>query len=493
MALSIREWMAETPLDVKSKLDEFVSLAKARGVPYADIRYMVHGREEMGVKDGAVYKNDIAINDGFGVRVLEKGYWGFSSRPGLSTKSMVDALEDAIALAKAASITNGPALEFCGCAAEQGVYRSPVVRHPSDVSLEDKMALLYAADDAMAGVERISSRRSYLSFFYTDKWFLNTEGSYTEQSIVESGGGILAMAVGGGDAQIRAYPELMGDEVQGGWEFVETLGLAQNAERVAKEASALLDAPAVPPGEHDVIINGSQLALMVHESCGHPSELDRVMGVEADVAGMSFLTPDGLNRRRYGSSHVTLTADATIPGGLGSFGWDDEGIKAQRIVLVDKGVHTGYLTSRQYTVGGTPSGGNGRASEWWNPPIVRMSNINLLAGETSLEDIIRDTKHGYIFDGQKTWSIDDRRLNFAFGCQAAWEITDGKIGRLMKNPSYTGITPEVWGSCDAVADQSSWRVWGLTGCGKGAPMQNLHVGHGTSPARFRGLKVGVAK
>ncbi len=488
----LRDQMGDTPKQMESWLKHIMQTCTSKGAQYADVRFMVTAEEIYRVQDGNISKMVANVSNGFGLRVLCDGYWGFCARSGYAPVER--AVEAAVTLSKAAALSGAHPVELTPLTAQRGTYVSPVKVHPIDVPVEKKIELLLEADHKMAEVEAVKSRKSEIAFYYQDKWFASTEGSYVEQSVIESGGGILALAVGGGDAQIRAYPELMGDEIQSGWEFIEQLDLAGNATKTAREAAALLDSPECPSGEFDVIVSGSQMALQVHESCGHPSELDRVLGVEADVAGTSFLTLDQLGRRKYGSSEVNLTADATIAGGLGSFGWDDEGVPAQRSFIVQDGIHVGYLTSRQYVARpGHLSGGNCRANTWSKPPIVRMTNINLLPGKQSLEDIIADTKYGFIFDGQKTWSIDDRRLNFAFGCQVAWEIVNGKVGRMLKNPSYTGTTPLVWGSCDAVAGPESWRVWGLTGCGKGAPMQNLHVGHGTSPARFRRLKVGVAR
>jgi len=491
----IRELMrASQPEDVESRLDSLMTKSAAKGVDYADVRFVITGQEAYRVRDGSPDRVETGTTAGFGLRVLYGGYWGFAARPGFEDQDVDAALEEAISLARAARLTAGMPVRFTPQEAQHGTYRTAFKVHPGTIPPEQKLALLVEADGLMASVPKVKSRRAELQFFYQDKWFASTEGSFIQQSIVESGGGILALAVGGGDAQMRAYPEFMGDETQAGWEFVERLDFPGNARRTAEEASALLEAPQCPSGEFDVIISGSQLALQVHESCGHPSELDRVLGIEADVAGTSFLTLDGLGSRKYGSPAVSITADATLPGGLGSFGWDDEGTLARRTHLIDKGIHAGYLTSRQYVARpGDSSGGNARCSDWSKPPIVRMTNINLLPGTATFEDMVADTQHGFYFDGQKTWSIDDRRLNFAMGCQVGWEIVNGKMGRMVKNPSYGGITPVIWGSCDAVAGPGSWRIWGLTGCGKGAPMQNLHAGHGTSPARFVGLKVGVKK
>jgi TldD protein len=246
--------------------------------------------------------------------------------------------------------------------------------------------------------------------------------------------------------------------------------------------------------ETTIIIAGNQMALQVHESCGHPTELDRVLGTEISLAGGSFMTLDKVNKLKYGSEKVTIVADATVPGGLGSFGYDDEGVKAQRAYLVKDGLFVGYQTSRETAaVVNQQSNGTMRAESWNRIPLIRMTNINLEPGEWDLEELIKDTKEGIFLDTNKVWSIDDKRLNFQFGVEAAWEIKAGKLGRMFKNGTYTGITPQFWNSCDAVCNRKHWRIWGVPNCGKGEPMQTMHVAHGTSPTRFRTVKVGVSK
>ncbi|MEA3404008.1 MAG: TldD/PmbA family protein, partial [Armatimonadota bacterium] len=276
---------------------------------------------------------------------------------------------------------------------------------------------------------------------------------------------------------------------------VEELELAEHAPRVAAEARQLIDAPACPSGRMDLILGRGQLALQLHESCGHPIELDRVLGTEASFAGTSFLTPEKLGSFRYGSDIVTITADATIPGGLGSFAYDDEGVPSQRSMIVSDGIFTGYLTSRETAAQLGLPGSNGcmRADGWARLPLIRMTNINLEPGDTPREEIIASTERGILMEDNLSWSIDDRRLNFQFGCEIGWLIEDGEIAGMVRNPTYTGITPEFWRSCDAVADEDSWTVWGLPNCGKGEPGQIAHVGHGVSAARFRGVQVGVVE
>jgi TldD protein len=300
-------------------------------------------------------------------------------------------------------------------------------------------------------------------------------------------------AAGEDDLQRRTYPEAGGYRAAG-YGHIRSLDLVGRAPGLAEEAVALLSAPVLPPGRRTVILHPSQLYLQIHESCGHPTELDRVFGTEAAYAGTSFLTTDKLDAGfAYGSELVTITADATTPGGLGTFGWDDEGVAGQRVPLVEHGRLTGYLSSRETApLIGRSSGGSMRADGYDRLPLIRMTNVNLEPHEgLSLDDIIADTDDGLLLMGNRSWSIDDRRLNFQFGVELAREIKGGQLGQLYRNATYTGITPRFWGSCDAVADASSWELVGVTNCGKGQPGQGMHVGHGSSGARFRDVEVGV--
>jgi TldD protein len=236
------------------------------------------------------------------------------------------------------------------------------------------------------------------------------------------------------------------------------------------------------------------VGLQIHESCGHPTELDRALGSEISLAGGSFLQPGMLGKLRYGSPHVTLVADATSPGGNGTFGWDDEGVPAGTRPLVDRGLFVDYLSSRETAAAlGRASTGTMRADGWNRPPIIRMVNVSLQAGDAgTLDDLVAATGDGLLVATDKSWSIDDIRLNFQFSCEIAWEIKKGRRTRILRDPFYTGITPRFWGSCDAVCDAREWRLWGVDSCGKGDPMQTMHVGHGASPARFRDVTVGSA-
>ncbi|HSD49289.1 MAG TPA: TldD/PmbA family protein, partial [Actinomycetota bacterium] len=266
----------------------------------------------------------------------------------------------------------------------------------------------------------------------------------------------------------------------------------EEAERTATEAVELLSAKPCPSEVTTLVLDSGQVELQVHESVGHPLELDRVLGMEEAYAGSSFVRPDDRGTLRYGSPLVSITADATVPGGLGTFAWDDEGVPAQRVPLIVDGVFQDFLSSRETASAlGLPSSGAMRADGWQHLPLIRMTNINLEPREGSLAEIIGDTKDGVFMSTNTSWSIDDKRVNFQFGCEVAWRIEDGRLTEMYRNPNYTGITTEFWGSCDAVGGREDWTLWGTPNCGKGQPGQVARVGHGVPPARFRNVQVGV--
>jgi len=467
--------------------------ARQRGAAYADVRVVRFRSENVVVRNRNVEALTSDESLGFGVRVIVDGYWGFSSSHRM-TLDEADAVADmAVRIARSSARARGPRADIGPPQSASGSYSTPIERDPFSVSLEDKIGLLLAVNETMLRTPNIITAEANVYCQREDKVFASSEDAYVEQTLVETGCGIEATAVDEGEVQNRSYPNSVGRH-QGteGWEFVERYDLAGNAARVAEEAAALLRAKSQQPGVTTVILDGSQVALQIHESCGHPIELDRVLGTEAAFAGTSFLTPDKLGSFQYGSPHVSITADATIPGGLGTFGFDDEGVPAQRTPIVDHGRFVGYLTSRETAAAlGQRSNGAMRASGWNRIPLIRMTNVSLEPGDWTLEDMIADTDDGIYMETNRSWSIDDKRLNFQFGTEFAREIKHGKLGDLVKNATYTGITPRFWGSCDAVGDRASWVVWGTPNCGKGQPEQVAHTGHGAAPARFRNVQVGL--
>jgi len=424
------------------------------------------------------------------------GAWGFASSRELNIEGVNRITALAIEIAKASALTATEIVDLGTPIASDGSYLTPYEIDPFSISLEDKLAVLLKADAAMAQVEGPRIRTADMRFWRTKKWFANTEGAFTEQTIIESGGGISATAVAQGEVQVRSYPNsFRGQFSTGGWEIVQKLDLSGNAPRIAEEAMALLSADPCPAGlTTTLILGGSQLALQIHESCGHPTELDRVYGTEAAYAGTSFLTTEKLGTFQYGSEVVNLTQDSVRPYGLGTFGWDDEGVPAQSTPLVKDGVFVGYLMSRETASRlGRESNGCMRASGWNRIPLVRMTNISLEPGTWDLEDLIADTADGIFMETNRSWSIDDKRYNFQFGTELGYEVKNGVLGRLLKNCTYTGITPEFWNNCDAICKNEYWQMWGTPNCGKGQPSQVAHTGHGAAPARFRNVRVGVMK
>ena len=479
---------------MKDLINHTLNYAQMNQVQYADIRLIQNRTETIVVKNGVVETLNSAESLGFGVRTLVSGAWGFASSHVLSIKEIERITSLAIEIARASSRAPGEVIDLGPPVTSQGEYRTPLEIDPFTLSPETKLAELTAADGAMADVKNISVRRSNFTFIREDKWFANTEGAFTEQTIYETGGGIMAIAVGGGEVQSRSYPSSFGrQQVTAGWEAVQAWDLSGNAERIASEAEALLTADPCPSDlTTTLILGGDQVALQVHESCGHPIELDRVFGTEAAYAGTSFLTTEKLNTFQYGSEVVNLTAESLRPLGLGTFGWDDEGIPAQSTPIVKDGLFVGYLMSRETASRlGKVSNGCMRASGWNRTPLIRMTNVSLEAGTWDLEDMIADIDQGIFMDTNRSWSIDDKRYNFQFGTEIAYEIKAGKLGRMLRNPTYTGITPQFWNSCDAIANSEHWKMYGTPNCGKGQPGQIAHTGHGAAPARFRNVKVGV--
>ena len=480
---------------MQEKLKNIIHHLKTKKVDYGDARYVFTTHQSINVKDQTVEAITSNDNMGVGIRVIVDGCWGFAATSSLADDDLIKTANLAMKIAKASALTKRENVRLAEVEPFVDKYETKVKVDPFSVPLDEKLNLLLEINKVLRANKAIKIAQASLDFYRTNKMFCSTEGALIEQQIVESGGGYEATALGAGEAQRRSYPNShRGDYACAGYEFIRGMNLLQNAERVADEAAALIKAKDCPAMDTAVIINGSQMALQVHESCGHPTELDRVLGTEISLAGGSFMTLEKYGKLKYGSPLVTIVADSTIAGGLGSFGYDDEGVKACRADIIREGMHTGYQTSRETApLINQHSNGCMRADGWHSIPLIRMTNINLEPGNWEFNDLIADTKSGLLLDMNKTWSIDDRRLNFQFGTEVAWEIKNGKLGQMYKNPVYTGITPEFWNSCDAICNKSHWHIWGIPSCGKGEPMQTAHVAHGTSPARFNNVSVGVSK
>jgi TldD protein len=470
-----------------------VDAAVGSGAGYADARVVVRRAQDVATKNGGVDSVSDMETEGIGVRVLVDGAWGFAAEPRLSNEGARDAALRAVAFARASSTTARRRVELGPVAAEEAEYEPPVEQDPIEVPLERKIELCLRAEEGLRRPEVKIAEASVRALRET-RWFRSSEGARIRQHLVECGGGIQALAVGDdGRVQERGYPSAHGgSSAQAGWEYVEALGLEGEAPRVAEEAAALLTADPCPAGVTTIVLDAEQTQLQVHESVGHPTELDRVYGTEAAYAGTSFLKPEDIGTLRYGSEHMNITADPTTPLGLGTFGYDDEGVPARRQPIVEAGILTGFLSSRETAaLIGEGVGGSMRADTWSRMPLVRMTNLHLESGAGTLEDLLADVDDGIYLCTNKSWSIDDKRLNFQFGTQIAWEIKRGRLGRMLRDATYIGITPDFWGRLDAVAGPEEWQMHGITNCGKGQPGQSAHVSHGTAPARFRDVQVGV--
>ena len=469
-----------------------VQAALDAGAQYADARVVFSKAETINVQNQNLSQLDRSEHAGVGVRALIGSSWGFAATGELTPAAIRAAGERAAAISRASGLVSGPPMEFADVEINDTFWETPYEEDPFEVSLSEKVDTLIEVTKTMQGVGGVAIATGTMAFFDTNKWFVSSQGHRIHQHIVESGGGYDATAIGDAETQRRSYPQSFGQYETGGYEKVRAWDYEGNAQRIAEEAVALLTADEMEERETNLILEGSQLALQIHESVGHAIELDRILGWEAAFAGTSHLELPKLHSHRYGSELMNITADATIPGGLGSFCFDDEGTPAQCVDIVKDGVWVGVLSGRDSAaIAGLPPGGMVRADGFNRIPMVRMTNVGLLPGEGTLDEIIADTDDGVYMATNRSWSIDDKRLNFQFGCEIAWEIKDGKLGRMLKNPTYTGITPQFWGGLDRLAGESEWTHWGTPNCGKGQPMQVGHTGHSASPGRFANVRVGV--
>ncbi len=466
--------------------------ASNRGAEYADLRFEVVRAERIETRNGIVATLSDATSRGYGMRALVGGAWGFAASSDLTPAGVDATAARAVEIAKAGAAIARHPFGAAPPRAYVDTFATPIVRDPAEIPLGDRVALLLDAEKALHVSPKISVGRAWIDLWRTDKTFYSTLGSRIEQSIAQTGSGLEALAVGEGEVQSRTFPGDIGLYKSGGWEIVEEAKLAQNAQRIGEEAQSLLTAEQCPSGTRDIILGGSQVSLQIHESCGHPAELDRVMGWEANFSGVSFLEIAQLDKLRYGSDIVTIRIDNTLPQGMATLGYDDEGTKSGTSDIIRNGMLVGYEMSNDTarTIG-RESNACVRAQSWEFVPMIRMCNLNLLPGNVPFDGLFEDVKDGIYMESNRSWSIDDHRLNFQFGCEIAWEVKNGKRGKLLKNPTYAGMTPKFWNSCDAIADEKSWVAWGTPNCGKGEPMQTGRTAQCASPARFRNVEVGV--
>ena len=471
-----------------------LEVAVKKGASYADIRISEILREVLTVKNGEPEAVNFLQTKGFGVRVVADGAWGFAGSVDINKEEIMRTVEKAVTIARASALLKKKEAVLIREEAREDQYVSSFQKDPFEIPVEEKLDVLVQAGRILKEQSPlIKAAYTYYRGYRENKLFMNSEGAKINQQTTWCGGGLSAIAVRNGEMQTRSYPSSFGgNNATSGYEFFESFALVDHAKETGQELLKLFEAEKCPSGEIDVILTGDQLALQIHESCGHPTELDRALGTEADYAGTSFLTPEKLGNFQYGSEKVSIVADATVPHGLGTFGYDDEGTRAKRVYLVKKGLFVGYQSSRETAaeLDLEESSGGMRADSPLALPLIRMTNINLLPGDWKSEEVVEDTKDGVLMLTNRSWSIDDRRINFQFGTEIGWRIRNGSKENMVKNPTYMGVTPQFWGSCDAVS-KDDWIMHGVPNCGKGVPSQVMYVGHGCGTARFCKVRVGL--
>ncbi len=465
--------------------------AKKAGATYADLR--IHRRRDEGVRvrDDHVESIEDSERFGVGVRVLVNGAWGFASSPLVAVPEGVRLAQAACELAKANSAVNTRKVELAPNPAHVDVWQTPLQKDPFKIPVADKAELLLSVSERLRAVKGINFCAASLSTRLEWKLFASSDGALIEQSQTRIGPDYSATAIHpiSGEFVSRAWD---GQPLQAGWEHLESSHFLEDATRIAEETVQKLNSPSVEPGKKDLILDASNLWLTIHESVGHPTELDRALGYEANMAGTSFATPDTLGTA-YAAPIVTLFADKTTPGGLATCGYDDDGVRTQRWNLVEKGKFVAYQTTREQAawIGEKASRGCSYAADHNSVPFQRMPNVSLAPGdkELSAEDLIKATDDGIYVVGTGSWSIDHQRYNFQFTGQMFYEVKKGKIVRSLKDVGYQSNTPAFWKSCDLIGGPSSVRMGSAFDDGKGEPMQSNPVSHSCPPARFRGVSV----
>ncbi|MFH1699354.1 MAG: TldD/PmbA family protein [Candidatus Zixiibacteriota bacterium] len=478
-------------MDIEKIAMEGLVAASMQKASYCDIRYEIIHDENLSYSDGEAEPIESSVSAGWSVRMLLDGAWGFAASDD-ATLTIDKLVEQAAAIAKASAKVMKTPVELTPIEIGEGDFKSDFKIDPFTVPLEDKIAYLADLDSAMGAVEGINTRSCFASFRKLDKWFFSSEGCKQHQLLIQSGAGLsLGQAVSRRERAERSYPKPAGQYELKGYELLDELKLKDQISRMAKEITMVLAAPACPQKNTTLVLGGNITSLVIHETIGHALELDRVFGAERNFSGISFATPDNLNFLQYGSEIVNVYTDSTIPHGLGSFIWDDEGVKSKRTQLIKNGKLINYLSSREMAGRvGLTSSGNMRAEGWTNIPIVRMTNTILEPGDKTFEQLIGEVDDGIYMDGPTSWSIDDLRKNFQFGCEIGWEIKGGKLAGVVKNPTFSGCTTQLWNNCDAIGDKSQFVLQGTPNCGKGQPGQNARTGEGASPVRFVSIDVG---
>lgn len=465
------------------------------GATYADARYEYRQHEDVTTRNGALHQAGAYTERGLGLRVLVHGTWGYVGASEPNRHDVSVCARRAVELARATAILQERPVDLVDASPQRSIYRTQIKRDPLAVPLEDKVELLLSIDERLRKRDKVVLAEGNFSAHRQRKVFVSSEGSELDQELVYTGVGYLAGASDGDDLQIRSFPNAGRGVFMGkGWELVNELELLESADRIAEEAVALLSAKVCPAGNLPVILTADTAAYQLRQTCAQLLELDRVLGYARSESGGSIITTDRLGSERFGSDLVTIYADAREPGGAGTYGFDDEGVEAQRIDLVTDGRCTGFLSSREsaFRVGLERSQGSMRAASWGHAPSVRLTNVSLAPKDGGdLEALIADTEDGILMDGATAFSTDGDGRTFVTATEQAWQIKNGKREALLKNPCFAGDTIGLWQGVDAVGGQEGWRFSGSIDRTKGRPLQIVPVGHGAPPIRIGEIQVGA--
>jgi TldD protein len=486
------EEVAAAGVDKNALADIALNTAHKLGVTYADIRINRYRSESINTREQQVQNVSRSQNFGFGVRVLYKGTWGFASSRSVIPADVKRITEQAVAIARANSVYQRKKIELVPVEKVVTSWKNAFEKDPFEVSIDDKIQFLLSLNSSAMKTTGVGFVNSSMGFVNEQKYYASTDGSRIEQYIIRANPSFNVTAVNRANGDFQTRSALGGPQGMG-YEYMEKHDWKKEAQQAGEEAVMKLKAKSVEPGKYDLVLHPSHLWLTIHESVGHPTELDRSLWWEANYAGTSFLTPDKIGKLQFASKIMNFVADRTQAAGLATVGYDDEGVPGQRWHLIKNGLFVDWQTTRDLApmIGQKKSYGCNHSESWGSISFPRMPNVSLQPseGSTSLDDLIAGVENGILIYGDGSYSIDQQRYNFQFGGQVFWEIKNGKRGEMLRDVAYQSRTTDFWNSCDGLGGQSTYELGGSFNDGKGEPGQSNAVSHGCPPGRFRQVNV----
>lgn len=484
---ALKNFLSLTDYDFKKLADTAIFVSKSCGASYADIRICKNRNQRINTREERIQSISDSEDLGFGVRVLVNGTWGFASSSAVNESEVAKVSALACEISKANSILQKIPVELIPAQSYTDTWKTPIQIDPFTISISEKidLQLKFNKIAKSSGADYVDS---FMWFINEWKYFASSEGSYITQDLFRIWAQTNPTIIDKQEGKFETRKTLCGP-MSKGYEYLNEYPFEKEIETAVEHAKMKLKAPTVVPGKRDLIIHPTNLYLTIHESCGHPTELDRALGYEANYAGTSFMTPDKLGKLKYGSELINITADRTQKYGCATRGYDDDGVKTTEFPIIENGMFVNFQTTREQAkyINQDVSFACAYADSWSHFPIQRMPNVSLQPSKDklSLDDLIADTDDAILVVGDGSWSIDMQRYNFQFTGQEFWEIKNGKKAGMLSDVAYQGNTVDFWNSCDAICDESEYYLGGSLFCGKGEPGQISPVSHGAVPARFR--------